>query len=97
MNIEIYFIKYRSYFIKTLKYKKFIGKGVLDEEVNIINLMETNFDKYLKYSSDNLKIREIVINGFYEFVSLNDVQKQNIIDYYNELEGGNKLKNFIKK
>ena len=59
--------------------------------------METNFDKYLKYSSDNLKIREIVINGFYEFVSLNDVQKQNIIDYYNELEGGNKLKNFIKK
>ena len=91
------FYKISEVFYKNFKYKRFIGKDILDEEVNIINLMETNFDKYLKYSSDNLKIREIVINGFYEFVSLNDVQKQNIIDYYNELEGGNKSKNFIKK
>ena len=91
------FYKISELFYKNFKYKKFIGKCILDEEVSVVNLMESDFDKYLKYSSDNLKIREIVINGFYEFVSLNDVQKQNIIDYYNGLEGGHKSKSFIKK
>lgn len=91
------FYKISELFYKSFKYKKFIGKGVLDEEVSVVDLMEKDFDKYLKDSSDNLRIREIVINGFYEFVSLNDVQKQNIIDYYNGLEGGHRSKNFTKK
>lgn len=91
------FYKISELFYKTFKYKQFIGKNVLDEEVSVVSLMESDFDKYLKDSSNNLSMREIVINGFYEFVSLNDVQRQNIIDYYNDLEGKHKLKNFTKK
>lgn len=89
-DISKIFYEYNKYlFDNNLKSNK--------ENINIINMMESNLDNYFKMLNENVVLVEMVINSFYEYLSLNKNIKQDIDLYFKNLEDKGKVKIFNKK
>lgn len=70
----------------------------LDEEnINIISIMESNLDNYFEKLNENDVLIEKIINSFYEYLSLNKNNKQDIDLYFKNLEDKGNVKIFNKK
>ena len=89
-DISKIFYEYNKYlFDNNLKSNK--------ENINIISMMESNLDNYFKMLNENVVLVEMVINSFYEYLSLNKNIKQDIDLYFKNLEDKGKVKIFNKK
>lgn len=89
-DISKIFYEYNKYlFDNNLKSNK--------ENINIISMMESNLDNYFKILNENVVLVEMVINSFYEYLSLNKNIKQDIDLYFKNLEDKGNVKIFNKK
>lgn len=89
-DISKIFYEYNKYlFDNNLKSNK--------ENINIISMMESNLDNYFKMLNENVVLVEMVINSFYEYLSLNKNIKQDIDLYFKNLEDKGNVKIFNKK
>ena len=82
------------------EYNKYLfdkENNINEENKKIIIMMENDLDNCLKEVKKDYKIREIIVNSFYNFINCNITKKEEILSYFDKLVESGKVKIFRKK
>lgn len=105
--IELSIINYDNYkdfcsqilniFYMYVKYLVDKGYDVSKDELQVMNLIENDYDKFFSDFCDTNLMVMVVLDTFYKYLTCGKLEKKSINDYYQKLKNSGKLKKLDKK
>ena len=80
-----------------VKYLVDKGYDVSKDELQVMNLIENDYDKFFSDFCDTNLMVMVVLDTFYKYLTCGKLEKKSINDYYQKLKNSGKLKKLGKK